>query len=98
MCEKDFTDLRFIQSPGHLVYYILGVLRYLETDGFETHYFVYVLSSTIIILTPFYILICVLVNDALGIAITDNMDWGQHILDISSKAIKTLGFKAFAGT
>ena len=28
----------------------------------------------------------------LGITITDNMDWGQHISDISSKATKTLGF------
>ena len=28
----------------------------------------------------------------LGIAITENMDWGQHISDISSKATKTLGF------
>ena len=28
----------------------------------------------------------------LGITITENMDWGQHIYDISSKATKTLGF------
>ena len=28
----------------------------------------------------------------LGITITDNMDWGQHVSDISSKATKTLGF------
>ena len=28
----------------------------------------------------------------LGITITDNMDWGQHISGISSKATKTLGF------
>ena len=28
----------------------------------------------------------------LGIRITKNMDWGQHISDISSKATKTLGF------
>ena len=28
----------------------------------------------------------------LGIAITDNMDWGQHVSEISSKATKTLGF------
>ena len=28
----------------------------------------------------------------LGITITENMDWGQHIFDISSKATKTLGF------
>ena len=28
----------------------------------------------------------------LGITITDNMDWGQHISEISSKAIKTVGF------
>ena len=28
----------------------------------------------------------------LGITITDNMDWGQHISEISSKATKTLGF------
>ena len=28
----------------------------------------------------------------LGIAITDNMGWGQHISNISSKATKTLGF------
>ena len=28
----------------------------------------------------------------LGITISDNMDWGQHISDISSKATKTLGF------
>ena len=28
----------------------------------------------------------------LGITITVNMDWGQHISDISSKATKTLGF------
>ena len=28
----------------------------------------------------------------LGITITENMDWGQHIPDISSKATKTLGF------
>ena len=28
----------------------------------------------------------------LGITITESMDWGQHISDISSKATKTLGF------
>ena len=28
----------------------------------------------------------------LGIATSDNMDWGQHISDIYSKATKTLGF------
>ena len=28
----------------------------------------------------------------LGIAISDNMDWVQHISEISSKATKTLGF------
>ena len=28
----------------------------------------------------------------LGITITDYIDWGQHISDISSKAAKTLGF------
>ena len=28
----------------------------------------------------------------LGITITDNMDWGQHISEISSKATKTLSF------
>ena len=28
----------------------------------------------------------------LGITITNNMDWGQHISEISSKATKTLGF------
>ena len=28
----------------------------------------------------------------LGITITENIDWGQHISDISSKATKTLGF------
>ena len=28
----------------------------------------------------------------LGITITENMDWGQHISDISSKVTKTLGF------
>ena len=28
----------------------------------------------------------------LGITITDNMDWGQHASEISSKATKTLGF------
>ena len=28
----------------------------------------------------------------LGITITENMDWGQHISDISSKAAKTLDF------
>ena len=28
----------------------------------------------------------------LGIAISDNMDWDQHISEISSKATKTLGF------
>ena len=28
----------------------------------------------------------------LGITITENMDWCQHISDISSKATKTLGF------
>ena len=28
----------------------------------------------------------------LCITITENMDWGQHISDISSKATKTLGF------
>ena len=28
----------------------------------------------------------------LGITITEKMDWGQHISDISSKATKTLGF------
>ena len=28
----------------------------------------------------------------LGITITDNIDWGQHVSEISSKATKTLGF------
>ena len=28
----------------------------------------------------------------LGITITDNMNWGQHVSEISSKATKTLGF------
>ena len=28
----------------------------------------------------------------LGITISDNMDWGQHILEISSKATKILSF------
>ena len=28
----------------------------------------------------------------LGITITDNMDWGQHVTEIYSKATKTLGF------
>ena len=28
----------------------------------------------------------------LGITIPDNMEWGQHISEISSKATKTLGF------
>ena len=28
----------------------------------------------------------------LGITITENIDWGQHISDISSNATKTLGF------
>ena len=28
----------------------------------------------------------------LGITITDNLDWGQHISEISAKATKTLGF------
>ena len=28
----------------------------------------------------------------LGITITGNMDWDQHVSEISSKAIKTLGF------
>ena len=28
----------------------------------------------------------------LGITISDNMDWGQHFSEISSKATKTLGF------
>ena len=32
----------------------------------------------------------------LGITITDNMDWGQHVSEISSKATKTLD--TFAGT
>ena len=32
------------------------------------------------------------VGKYLGITITDNMDWGQHVLEISSKATKTLGF------
>ena len=31
-----------------------------------------------------------------GITISDNMDWGQHISDISPKATKTLGL-AFEG-
>ena len=28
----------------------------------------------------------------LGITITDDLDWGQHISEISSKATRTLGF------
>ena len=28
----------------------------------------------------------------LGISISDNLDWGQHISEISSKATRTLGF------
>ena len=28
----------------------------------------------------------------LGLTITDDLDWGQHILEISAKATKTLGF------
>ena len=34
----------------------------------------------------------VLLAKYLGITISDNMDWGQHISVISSKATKTLGF------
>ena len=32
------------------------------------------------------------VSKYLGITISDNMDWGQHITEISSKATKTLRF------
>ena len=32
------------------------------------------------------------VRKYLGITITENLDWGQHISDISSEATKTLGF------
>ena len=28
----------------------------------------------------------------LGITISDDLDWGQHISEISSKATKTMGF------
>ena len=28
----------------------------------------------------------------LGITITDNLDWGQHVSEISCKATKTMGF------
>ena len=28
----------------------------------------------------------------LGITITDNLDWGQHIYEISSKTTKTIGY------
>ena len=28
----------------------------------------------------------------LGITITDNLDWGKHVSEISSKATKTMGF------
>ena len=28
----------------------------------------------------------------LGITVTDNLEWGQHVSEISSKATKTLGF------
>ena len=28
----------------------------------------------------------------LGITITDNLDWGQHVSEISCKAAKTMGF------
>ena len=28
----------------------------------------------------------------LGLTITDNLDWGQHVLEISCKATKTMGF------
>ena len=28
----------------------------------------------------------------LGITITDNLDWGQHVSDVSTKATQTLGF------
>ena len=28
----------------------------------------------------------------LGITFTDNLDWGQHISEISSKATKSMGF------
>ena len=28
----------------------------------------------------------------LGVTITDNLEWGQHVSEISSKATKTLGF------
>ena len=34
----------------------------------------------------------VLVAKYLSITISDNIDWGQHISEISSKATKTLGF------
>ena len=35
----------------------------------------------------------------LGITITENMDWGQHYSDTSSKATKTVRLKvSFAGT
>ena len=28
----------------------------------------------------------------LGVTITDNLDWGQHVSEISCKATKTMGF------
>ena len=34
----------------------------------------------------------------LGITITDNLEWGQHVAEISSKATKTLGFLRRIGT
>ena len=33
----------------------------------------------------------------LGITISDDLDWGQHISEISAKATKTLGSKAQFG-
>ena len=41
-----------------------------------------------------FVRVCLYVQSAkhLGITITDNMDWGQHVSEISSKATKTLSF------
>ena len=41
-----------------------------------------------------FVRVCLYVQSAkyLGITITDNMDWGQHVSEISSKATKRLSF------
>ena len=65
------------------------IIRYILKN--ETLWFVYV-NIVHVCFCLFKLLARHCIAKYLGITISDDLDWGQHISEISSKATKTLGF------